>query len=315
MKSFYSILFFVTRPVLDEKISIGLFGVCDQKVFFRYSLDKLKITKDLTYSNTFNIIKSSLNSFDGYFNYKFIEDDNLLFKLKPLDHYLGAPPFSFELKGIDDPKSEFDKALSTKLNYKYFEYLNNYTNNSLQFSKPKTIDAELNEELFEILFKKFVFESKENKENKTEKKEAITHTIKSKINPKIEDRVNIDINLTSDNIKNLIVPTSVWFIGKNDTEVTGEIIDFNKRTYDLENTISKYLNLIRALKDSKGKHLKRFDPKHFLVGKEPDKSNSINHKIWKELHVLEQIDYVSTNETGKIKSYLEEHDVEPFLSK
>src|SRR5690349_11034488 len=67
MKTFYSILFCPIRPVVDEQLSIALFVRSEDKVFFRYSHDKLKIIKELLPASAYNLLKSSLKNIDEYF--------------------------------------------------------------------------------------------------------------------------------------------------------------------------------------------------------------------------------------------------------
>jgi hypothetical protein len=281
MKTFYSILSCPIRPVVDEQLSIALFLRTEERIFFRYSHDKLKIIKDLIPGGAYNLLKSSLRSIDDFFSKK--NSQNL------------TSPVLF--------KSDTERFLQPE----YFNYLNNYSNNLLHFSKPKLLDLEVNDEIFDNLYFKLVFDADEVKG----KKNLITEKVRFKVNPKIKDNVNLEVELTSTQIKNLVIPTPVWFIGKNEMEVTGEVIDFTKSAHHLENDIRDYLYLLQSLKDTKTN--KKYG-KHFMVGNEPNKNNHTNYSIWTEVRNLSHISFIPPKETDQITSYIHEHKVSPFFT-
>ncbi len=282
METFYNILFCPIRPVVDEQLSIALFVRSQNKVFFKYSHDKLKVIKELLPETAFNLLKSSLKNIDTYFNER---DRN-------------QNPSQILIDGLEKYPESF-------LNPKYFEYLNNYSNNLLHFSKPKSLDLIVTEELFEALYNKLIFET----DSILKKKIPIIEKVKHKINPKIKEHVNLQVQLTSKQISSLIVPTPVWFIGKNKNDVTGEIIDFDKSTSYLENDIRNYLYLLQSLRNGHEK----YKATHFLVGNEPKKINQVNHSIWDELRNLPLITYLPSKETEQITEYIKSHNVSPYF--
>lgn len=282
MQTFYSIVYCPIRPGVDEKLSIAMFMRGGEQIYFRYSHDKLKIIKGLIPESAYRLLKGYLSNIKRFFDKKNVTNDEVM--------------TLFE--GI------ISKNYENFLEPQYFEYLNKYSNNLLHFSKPITLSLDVDEELFNKMYNKFIYSFDTN----TIKRKSFYDSIKNKVSPKVENRVNIDFELTSKHIANLVIPTKVWLIGKNGTDVTGEIFDFNKNTYHLENDISKHLNLIQSLKDLDGDF-----GRHFIVGNEPDKSNYTNYSIWKELKGLKYIDYVSKNETQKISEYVIKKGVLPFV--
>lgn len=283
MKTFYSILYCPIRPVVDEKLSIALLVRTDQAVFFRYSHDKLKVIKDLLPAPAYNLLKSSLRSIDDYFTAK-----STIASQSPL------------LFGNSEVHTE--KFLQPD----YFNYLNDYTNNLLHFSKPKTLDLQVTEKVFDSLYFKLIFDA----DLIIEKKRLLVDKVYSKVNPRIKSRVNLNVELTSGQISHLVIPTPVWFIGKNDREVTGEVIDFNKPTHNLENDVRDYLYVLQSLRDSKRNQAYG---KHFLVGNEPAKGNDVNHSIWTDVRKLSYLSFISPKETDVITNYVHEHNVSPFF--
>ena len=83
------------------------------------------------------------------------------------------------------------------------------------------------DDTFEKLYHEFVYES----DHVLEHGVTIYDRVRKKVNPGIRPHVNLDIELTSADVTNLVLPTKVWFIGQNKNEVTGEIFDFEKRTF------------------------------------------------------------------------------------
>ena len=80
-----------------------------------------------------------------------------------------------------------------------------------------------------------------------------------------------------------------------------------------KNKINEYVSIIKPLELKENK-----DGKFFMVGQEPDKGHQSQHLIWNHLQdsplIKKQIlEIVSPSELGIIESYLEEHDVRPFV--
>ncbi len=281
MKPFYSILYCPIRPIVDERLSIALILRTEDKVYFRFSHDKLKVIKELLPLPAFNLLKSSLTNIENYL----LQKDN------------ASSPNQLLIEGESKIAERF-------LQKEYFQYLSNYSNNLLHFSEPKSIDLKVTDEIFDSLYWKLIFES----DLIIDKKELITTKVKTKVNPKIISHVNIDLELNSKHIPGLIVPTSIWFIGKNEVDVTGEVLDFEKQTHYLEIDIREHLYLLSTLRNSS-----KYKGTHFFVGKEPKKSNQVNHSIWDGLRKLNYFTYVAPNETEQITNYIEEHLVKPFI--
>lgn len=281
MKPFYSILYCPIRPIVDERLSIALIVVTESKVYYRFSNDKLKVIKELVPLPAHNLLKSSLNNIEHYLmNKSKSSDTNQL---------------------LIDGENKFTERF---LQRDYFQYLSNYSNNLLHFSEPKNIDLDINQEVFEQMYLKLIFEP----DFINDKKELISTKVKTKINPKIKLHVNIDFELNAKHIPGLIVPTPVWFIGKNDKDVTGEILDFDKATHHLENDIREHLYLLNTLRSAH-----KYKGTHFFVGKEPKKINQPNHSIWNSLRGLKFFTYVSPNETEQITEYMQKHSVNPYI--
>lgn len=282
MKPFYCILFSPIRPTLEERLSIAFLAVSNNKVYFRYSHDKLSIVKSLIPANGHHLLKSTLSAIDNYVNTK-------------------NNKYNSEQLFIDG----LDFVNENMFRYEYLEYLNNYSNNLLHFSKPSYIDIDINDDIFDKLYQKYVH----TLDKTGKKKENIINIIKESINSKIEGKVNLNKEIDSNIVPNLVVPTKVWFIGKNEIDVTGQVFDFSKQNNFLENDISKHINLLQTFRLNKINYVGT----HFITGNEPAKNNIDNHKIWDEIRKLSYIEFVPTNELEQVSTYIKSHNVQPFV--
>jgi hypothetical protein len=280
MNTFFSIIYLTLNADLNEKISIGMVMSNSEKVIFKYSNTKLGILKSLIPHQNHSFLKSYFKNLDCELNFQF--DENLELNIKR-------------------------EISNTWINESYFNYLNRYSNNLIKFSEPRTIDIPTNEESFNKLFSKYIFE-KEEEELISNKTNDIIYEVRNKLYTKIEDKVNIDAVVNPSDFKELIAPVNVNFIGKNDVIVAGQTIDFTKRFYNLENDLTKFISFTKAVDFEKGKG------HYFLVGDEPDKfTDKKNHAIWKHMAESKMIDYVSLDETEKIQEYINKHGVTPYF--
>jgi hypothetical protein len=282
MKTFFSIIFASIQPTVNEQVSIALLLINEKSIFFRYSKDKINILKKLISIESINFIKSYLKGIEegcNKFNQKFYPE-NL----------------------IDDNPNKF-----TFFTENYLNYLHIYNNNLITFSKPTPINITLNQENFDRLFKKFISNELTLKDD--EKSIDKIQGIKDILYPKIEKRVNTDIDIKLIPIPEISIPRSflpekINFIGKNEKQVTGQIVNFNKKENYLENVLKSYYYYITEI-NSKGVS--------FIIGTEPNKTSIKQRYLWEEIKNNKLINYVSCNEIDLIKTYLDEHDVQPLL--
>ena len=280
MKTFYSILSVVIRPEINEKLSVGLLLVDEKQVSFYVSENKLSVIKKLVSNNIFKGIKSSI---------KFIEKT---FMIK--QNILSNPQQVLELN-IEDKSDVF--------NYGYIDYLSQYNNNVIVFSKPVNINFEYSIELFQKLFQKLVDETAFD--IKIEKTYSSVDRFKRTFYPKAKKYFNIEQEINSIMYPKLIMPVKMDLMGKNEKEVFAQSIDMSKTLRSIENGIADLLLINRALPDAK----------QFILSSEPDKSYEINHRIWNNIRGLNEFEYVDLSESEKITDYALKHGVIPLLEK
>lgn len=283
MKTFFSIIYLPLNSNLQEKISVGLVMSDGENSIFKVSNPKLQIIKGLISSNKFNILKN-------YFN-------NIINEVEPK---------------IDDFKLNIKSEISNNwLNESYFSYLNRYSNNLVVYSEARKIETDVTLETFKQLFTKYVFEYDEEIIFKNNKEEDILSKVKTNLFSKIEERVNLNVTVNSNDFHELLTPVDVNFLGKNGVIVAGQTIDFVKRLYNLENDLTRFISFTKAVDYSSSKK-----GKYFLVGQEPNKiENPINHRTWKNVRESHLVEYVDLSETEKIKNYIIEKGVTPYFDK
>lgn len=62
MESFYSVLYYQTNPLTDEKLAIGLFLGGGEGPFFKFSEKRLHFLKSILHKNTFNALNRNINA-------------------------------------------------------------------------------------------------------------------------------------------------------------------------------------------------------------------------------------------------------------
>lgn len=138
MRSQYNIISAQTNPEIGEKIIVGLLMISDNYVNFSASKNKLSITKSLVSTSMYKFLVETITQLE-----------------KSIMHEVDART------GIYG-----NKLSSLILDEKYIEYLSRYSNGLINFSAPKIIDLEANDEVFAFLFKKYVDEKESNTTNK-----------------------------------------------------------------------------------------------------------------------------------------------------
>lgn len=281
MKTIYSILSIPLNTALDERLSVGIVMSNGTDHYFKYSLDKLNAVKGIINSDKLLLAKNYLRTLEKEVNF-------------------------------EDSTTFFDKELADQsgwINEQYLSYLSRYSNNTIQFSAPKYIDIDFTIPNFKKIFEKYVF-----KFDDVLKHEVRHINLLSKVQidlyPVIEDKVNIDITLTSNDFENLFVPIEVNFLGLNGAPVAGQTFDFTKKHYSLENEIAKYISLSKAL-DLEGNNY----GKYFVLGTEPDKIYDKSHKLWEQIRDTHFLEFVDLDEIERIESYINDKGVRPYFEK
>lgn len=121
-------------------------------------------------------------------------------------------------------------------------------------------------------------------------------------------RVTWNAEITQHDVPELLLPSyRLDFIGRNEREVIGEVVDFEKREFFLEADNNKLDNVTYALSN-----LDRLG-KAFVIGDEPNRSEYRNqHAAWRSMSASGRIELVPTDETERLVEYLEARGVQPW---
>ncbi len=279
MKTIYSILYLTLNAALNERLSIGLLMSNGERHTFKHSSEKLLAIKGLAGLEKYNFTKSYLKSLENDININ--------------DETIGL----FESNGL---KKDW-------ITERYINYLAKYANNIIQFSEPKTIDIDFSTANFKKLFAKYVHIYEQEVLLTTELN--IYQKVKTKLYPKINSRVNLDMSLNAAHFENLFAPIEVSFIGINGILVVGQTINFDKQHYNLENDVARFVSLTKAIDvDVKDKG------QYFVLGREPENKEVKNHLMWEHIRDSDFLEFVDIDEIGMIENYIEKNDVRPYFS-
>ncbi|MGB1205061.1 MAG: hypothetical protein ACPG5B_05405 [Chitinophagales bacterium] len=140
MNTFYAIIYAFIRPDIDEKISIGLICVTNNKLYLKTSDEKVKIAKNLVSKHLALALENELSSISS--KVALAKNDSIF-------------------------------------NAQYFNYLNKYKNNVIGISIANHLDIEINEDIFNKLYSKYISENTSNTFFIRERKKSATNLYSS----------------------------------------------------------------------------------------------------------------------------------------
>ncbi len=278
MKTFYSILSLNIKPEINERLSVGMIMIFQEKVYFHYSKQKLSVIQNLIGKETY---KSALDYL------KLIE--NAVTSNEIQNHSLDTLNLKVENK--------YDRIFSKQ----YLDYLSRYNNNLISFGSTNFIDLEATEQIFQTMFVKLVDKSAFDI---IDDKVRLIDNFKKEYYPKVKSYFNIEKEIDSTDYPGLITPVKIDLMGKNEIEVFAQSIDFEKKIQAIEFNIGSLLQLNRAFPNSK----------QFILGYEPNKQIEINHRIWNNIRSISDFEYVDISEAEKIEEYAISHGVTPLFN-
>lgn len=282
MASQYSILSVLIRPEIQEKVSVGMLLFDENEVLFAYSPNKLRVSKELLPTSSYHLLQKTLIGVER----KIDENES--------DY---SPKRGFKIF----KNRVFDNTFSVS----YLEYLSRYSNNLLSFSKPKEINIDLKFDNFKSLFEKYVDVILEAKIEKPKLKPF--ETIKEKFKGVINDYYDIQLEITPNQVKNLITPVRIDFSGKNNIDVYAQTIDMEATPATVINHINSFVQLKAAYENNEE------EMKDFIIAQEPSKKGfPKQHDIWQQLRKSPILNYIELAESEKLISYAKSHNVIPL---
>jgi hypothetical protein len=279
MNSFYSILYAGINPASGDKLAVGLFLRGADRPRFAWSKHRVALVRELMGGDAQRLLAQNLKALQR----------------KAEEQSTDLPDL---FNGDVAPKAAYE------LSEPYFQYLSRYSTNLLTFGPVTAIAMEATEQKFNDLFRLLV---DDRSVAITSHKKDIDET-KVQLKERIGARVNWNAELTQQEIPELLLPTiRLDFIGKNDRDVVGELVDFEKPEYYLEADINKLDLVTNAL------HKRGSLGKAYVVGDEPDvKEHPKQHRAWTALQKSKRIELVPSNAIGQVEEYLVQHNVQPW---
>lgn len=217
MRSYYSVLKYVSNPLSDESISLGLLMVSQNNAFYKKSEKKLELLKKLN-SRAYKLVDFSLKQFD-----KFI--------------------------GYENSIKESFIASNNNIDSEYISKLSSYNKGLLQFSKPSPIESEITEEVFEKYFRSYIDVEEQHKKLKQPDSEFFVK-VKNQLYSPLINQVDVDYTLEKNRIETLYFDFHFDALGVNGALYSAKVIDFNneKSAQDIRHKISDYESVIERLK-------------------------------------------------------------------
>lgn len=284
MSVFHSILHVPLRVEAAEQLSLGLLMRAGNDVFFRYSAHKLQLVKDLMPEARHRLLRQSLQNIE-----KTLTEDG-----RRVD------TFQYELFSAPAHQSGFSQE-------SYLAYLSRYHHNLLTYTSPQKIDLPGTAPIFLRLYEKLI--------DRVPAAELVDHqafdieeAVSEQLYPRLTGHVNVNLQLTSQEIPTLFLPTKVSFIGRNEAPMVGRVIDFSKRAYNLQHDLTEMYTLVKAFEEHGEQR-----GVYYVIGQEPPRHREKEHATWATIRRSKTVEYVDVSETERVVEYARAHKVEPFL--
>lgn len=235
MKSFYSIIRYVNNSVTNENLAIGIIMISGTKLFFNFSKDKLALASKLNDKNskllhfTIDNIKQGLES------------------------------------DLENSKYLFD--FEHNYNLEFLKNMSIYSNNFLQFDKPKAIDMDFDQSSFNSFFSKFIDINIKSKHENREDKSFVNRVNNSFINP-LKNVIDTNYKIKKGTLPKLFFDYTLDGIGVNGVIYSVKSVDINsdKAIDSLRREISELESLnLRLDKFAEQRSINPDKNEHYLV--------------------------------------------------
>ena len=285
MQTYYTILKIAPNTMTDDCLSIGLLVYDGKKFWLQFSEDRKNAVKRLMDENgdAIDFIVKQIIAQVKKINKEIVKSDSELFVLNSL------------------------------LNSDYFNYLNNYSNGLLRFSKPSFLNDTINEEkflkLFALLIDKNIEREPKVKDLTNEKFFAIIH---KNLIKKVENKIHTNVNINSTLLSSMYFQYEMDCIGLNGAFVGAKAIPFNKSLLTLDKDVSHYIALISLLSTNYEIETKKNN--FFLIADEPNAISSPEHTAWENILKNPMFKVINSEQTDMVTDIVETSKAGPFLN-
>jgi hypothetical protein len=277
MKGFLSIVRYVSDPVSNENIAVGVLMVSNEgKVYFKTSKNKLNLVKKIN-PKSYKLVLFTLNQ--------------LALKL-----------------GVDDKYSQsIFKNNSGLRGLDFLENLHSYNNGLIQFSKPIQLEDEvLNYDSLMALFKKYVEKDYSELAYADEKTTSGYQVrLNEKLHEPLRERIDVQFKLQKEQIRTLYFDYEIDAIGVNGRIYAAKSIDINhyQKVGELQRQIAEFESLINRLKIfAEQRNLKPDHNINLIV--EPYKGDKSSIRELYNIISIEKMPLFQVIETDKTDSFV-----------
>jgi hypothetical protein len=193
----------------------------------------------------------------------------------------------------------------------YINYLSNYSNGLLQFSKPTVFFDEVDDFKFNNLINLFFNETIFKNEIVIHNEINIEAIVQNELIKKVTNKIHTNYKFSPNNLNSIYFPFEMDCIGLNGSLIGAKSMSFEKSKTTLDKNLSHYFTLISMLSSKYNKSLK--DNKFYLITEEPSEINSEEHSVWESIIKNELVTLIHPEQSNIIADLVFEKNASKFL--
>lgn len=193
----------------------------------------------------------------------------------------------------------------------YINYLSNYSNGLLQFSKPTVFFDEVDDFKFNNLVNLFFNETIFKNEIVIHNEISIETIVQNELIEKVNNKIHTNYKFTPNNLNSIYFPFEMDCIGLNGSLIGAKSMSFEKSKTTLDKNLSHYFTLISMLSSKYNKSLN--DNKFYLITEEPSEIGSEEHIVWESIIKNELVTLIHPEQSNIVADLVFEKNAGKFL--
>lgn len=193
----------------------------------------------------------------------------------------------------------------------YINYLSNYSNGLLQFSKPTVFFDEVDDFKFNNLINLFFNETMFKNEIVVHNEINIEAIVQNELIEKVNNKIHTNYKFTPNNLNSIYFPFEMDCIGLNGSLIGAKSMSFEKSKTTLDKNLSHYFTLISMLSSKYNKSLK--DNKFYLITEEPSEIGSEEHIVWESIIKNELVTLIHPEQSNIVADLVFKKNAGKFL--
>ncbi len=282
MNSYYSLIKISPNPSAGDLITIGLLLKSENKVFLKFSENKIRIAQRLLglEENLISFFKKKLESNVDLLNEDLRNKTNKLFDFTSI------------------------------INSEYLSHLSNISNNLIQFSDPSFIATAFDEKQFLKFYCNMVDNSEEDLEiTLSFVNNKLDRNVKEKIITRLENRVHTNININKRILPSLNFSINIDCLGKNGSIIAAKAINLDATPRTIETNIMRYDVALTKINEKYGNN----GYEAIIIADEPIQKESENYNIWEILNKKETFIIYNSDNVENVAELVESKNAHKFL--